>query len=166
MSPATIAHRAWVARHDRPPLDTIYDALGLDRHPRVHRDGTGPVNRLSACLDAWWALVQEKGEHVRTDRRPAVTMVCEHCGEAFGCEARLVDQRRYCGRSCAVTAREAERREALTARNLEIVRRANRGERPESIALDVGLSTGRVRDLIGEHRRGDGWTEYMDGEAA
>lgn len=149
MDPQAIARRAYRDRDTRSPLTTIYAALGLDRHPRIHRDGVGPVNRLSACLNAWKELAAAEGLLVR-DSTPPVWMDCEWCGVRFPCEKRQAHSRRFCSHACARRDYVDQRREERHERNRGIVAAIEGGESPEDVAARVGLSVRYVEDLYRE----------------
>lgn len=149
IDPADIAERAFRDRNTRPPLETIYAALGLDRHPRIHRDGVGPVNDLSACLNAWKELARAEGL-LLTGNTPPVWMDCEWCGVRFPCERQQAHSRRFCGHACARRDQVAQRREERHERNRGIVAAIEGGESAEDVAERVGLSVRYVEDLYRE----------------
>lgn len=163
MTPTAIALTAWEARDTRPPLDTIFEALELDAHPRLHTHGTDAVNRYSACLDAWRDLVQERtgGDYAlalpkrspdgRKRKIRRVEHTCPICGTVRGVLPSDLHRVATCGATeCVGEWQSRLQAGRLTDRNNDIFGRWMKGVDPDVLAEEHGLSRNRVLTICRE----------------
>lgn len=141
MKPQTIARRAYAARDDRPPLDTIMKALGLTRVPSPFREPE-QAKRLREHEDAYIAYAWE--------RMAEEDLLCRHCRQVLP-----KHRTGFCGKKCQKLHRSQHLidHEALEERNREIVRLYRTGKyRQRDIAEAFGIGQPTVARVVKEQR--------------
>lgn len=164
MSPQVIAETAWDQRHDRMPLDTIMEAMGLEDIPSARRDGFEVVHRWNEALNAWKELVTERTGGDLTLALPGrlledldrVAIDCEVCGDTVLVKPSEAERRRYCSQECSQTAQRG--RSPKEGRNHEMVRLVVvERESKADVAHRFGVSEETVRRVVKEWQTNSGW---------